>query len=145
MYKQILSSYPIKRSDSLHFNFTKLTSREGLHKRYIAGRASTWLQRHDRCQFRAPPMPAHRCVENNCSAVMLATKRSAGVTPEVNLRECVTCMSLPSMNKAAYSGFETQRRHHQKSKTGVSVIQQNHLCSPNKFLKITHIIFHLND
>ena len=46
----------------------------------------------------------------------LAAKGLAGVTPEVNLKECVTCMPLPSMNKAAHSGFETQRRHHQKSK-----------------------------
>ena len=52
---------------------------------------------------------------------MLATKRSAGVAPEVNLRECVTHMPPHSLNKAAHSGFETQRRHHQKSKTGVSV------------------------
>ena len=41
-----------------------------------------------------------------------------GVAPEVNLREHVTCTPLPSANKAAYSGFETQRRRHQKSKTG---------------------------
>ena len=37
---------------------------------------------------------------------MLASNRSAGVTPEANLKEHVTCMPLPSMNKAAYSGFE---------------------------------------
>ena len=43
--------------------------------------------------------------------------RLAGITPEVNLRKCVTCISLPSANKAAHSGFETHRRHHQKSKT----------------------------
>ena len=54
-------------------------------------------------------------------AVMLAAKRSAGFAPEVNLREHITCMPLPSANKAAPFGFETQRRHHQKSKTGVSV------------------------
>ena len=30
----------------------------------------------------------------------------------------VTCTLPPSVNKAANSGFETQRRHHQKSKTG---------------------------
>ena len=49
---------------------------------------------------------------------VLAAKRLAGVAPEVNLREHVTCTPLPSANKAAYSGFETQRRRHQKSKTG---------------------------
>ena len=49
---------------------------------------------------------------------MLAAKRSAGVAPEVNLGVCVTHMPPSSANKAAHSGFETQRRHHQKSKTG---------------------------
>ena len=44
----------------------------------------------DRSQFSAPPIPAHRYVEENILAAMLATKRSAGVTPEVNIRECVT-------------------------------------------------------
>ena len=46
---------------------------------------------------------------NNCAethmwgrrlAAMLALYTSKGVTPEVNLRECVTCMPLPSANKA---------------------------------------------
>ena len=41
-------------------------------------------------------MPAHT----------LAAKRSAGVTPEVILREHVTPMSPPSTNKASHSGFE---------------------------------------
>ena len=34
------------------------------------------------------------------SAAMLAAKRSAGVAPEVNFMEYVTCMPPPSMNKA---------------------------------------------
>ena len=37
----------------------------------------------------------------------LAAKRSAGVVPEVSLREHVTHTPLPSTNKAAHSGFET--------------------------------------
>ena len=41
-------------------------------------------------------MPTHRYVEENSSAAMLATERSAGVAPEVTLRELVTCMSLPN-------------------------------------------------
>ena len=44
----------------------------------------------------------------NGSIVMLAAKRSAGVAPEVNGREHVTCTPLQSSNKAAHSGFETQ-------------------------------------
>ena len=74
-------------------------------------------------------------MEENGSAAMPATKRSAGVAPEVSLRECVTCMSLPSMNKVAHSGFETQRRHHQKFKTGVSVTPQKGLMSSKKKFK----------
>ena len=77
-------------------------------------------------------MPGHRYVEDIGSVAMLAVKRSAGATPEVNLRECVTCMPLASMNKASR---ETQRRCHQKSKTGVSVAPQKDLCPPNFFLK----------
>ena len=45
-------------------------------------------------------MAAHRYVEEIGLAAMLSTKRLAGVTPEVNFRECVTCMPLPSANKA---------------------------------------------
>ena len=51
-------------------------------------------------------------------------ERTVGVVPEVNLRKCVTHTPLPSMNKAANSGFEIYRRHHQKSKTRVSVAPQ---------------------
>ena len=56
-------------------------------------------------------------------AVMLATKRSAGVAPEVNLRN-----SLHTGDKARkrgiHCGFETQERRYQKSKTGVSAVPQ---------------------
>ena len=45
-------------------------------------------------------------MEENGLAAMLATKRSAGVTREVNLREDVICMPPPNVNKAAHSGFE---------------------------------------
>ena len=57
-------------------------------------------------------MPACMHVEEMGLAAMLATKRSTGVAPEVNLGEHVTCLPLQSVNKAAHSGFETQRRHH---------------------------------
>ena len=83
-------------------------------------------------------MPGHRYVEEIGSTAMLATKRSAGVAPEVNLKECVKEMPMPSANKTAHSGFETQRRHYQKSKTGVSVAPQKGLMSSKKnfFLKV---------
>ena len=45
---------------------------------------------------------------------------SAGVAPEVNLREHLTHMPPPNMNKADHPGFETHRRRHLKSKTGIS-------------------------
>ena len=40
-------------------------------------------------------------------------------------------MPPQSSNKATYSGFETQRRRHQKSKTGVGVVPQMDFCSAN--------------
>ena len=63
------------------------------------------------------------------------TKRSAGVAPEVNLREHISHMTLPSADKAAHSGFETQGRCHQKPKTGVSVAPQKGLMSSKNFKK----------
>ena len=66
---------------------------------------------------------------------MVAIKRLAGVTPGVNLGEHTLDMSLPSANKGAHSGFETQRRHHQKSKIGVSVVPLKDMCL-QIFLKI---------
>ena len=68
-------------------------------------------------------------------AAMLAAKRLAGVAPDVNLREGVTHMPPPSVNKVARSGFETQRRRHQKSKTGLSVAPLKGLVSSQFFLK----------
>ena len=63
---------------------------------------------------------------------MLAAKRSAGVAPEVNLRN-----SLHAGNKAhkrgIHPGSETQGRRHQKSKTGVSVAPQKGLMFSKKF------------
>ena len=66
-------------------------------------------------------MHAHRYVAENGSVAILAAKKLAGVILEVNLKEHVTCTPPSSMNKAAHSDFETHRRCHQKSKTGLSV------------------------
>ena len=52
-------------------------------------------------------MSGHRYMEENGSVAMLAAKRSAGLTPEVNLRECEAGMPPRSVNKAAHSFFET--------------------------------------
>ena len=91
---------------------------------------NTKAQRVERLSIGVPLMPGHRYVG---LAAMLATKKSAGVAPEVNLRECVTWISLTSANKAAHSGFEMQMRHHQKSKTKVSVTLQKGLMSSKLF------------
>ena len=69
-------------------------------------------------------------------AAMLAIYTGRGVTPEVNLREHISHTPLQSSNKAVHSGFETQRRHHQKSETGVSVAPKMDMC-PTKILKKT--------
>ena len=65
-------------------------------------------------------MPACRYVEENGSSVMLGTKRSAGVAPEVNLREHVTHIPLPSVNKAAHCGFESQEMSPEVQNRGIS-------------------------
>ena len=70
-------------------------------------------------------MPDCRYVEDNSLAVMLAAKRLAGVTSELNLIDHVKDMPLPSGNKAAHYGFETQRGGHQKSTRGVTVAPKN--------------------
>ena len=92
---------------------------------------------HNRSQSQTLPMPAHRYVEENSLATILVAKRSAGATLEMNLREWVTHTLPPSANKAVYSGFETQNRCHQKSKTGVSVTPQKGLMSCKRNLKKT--------
>ena len=80
------------------------------------GRASvlshTVRKRHDRSQIQAPSVLVCRYMDQNGSASMLATKRSAGVTPEVNLG-----ILLGTGNKTW--------------KTGVSVAQQKKWC-PSK-------------
>ena len=68
-------------------------------------------------------------------AAMLAIKRSAGVAPEVNFREHISLTPPPSMNKAANSGFETQRGYQQKSKTEISMTPQKGLMSSQKLKK----------
>ena len=87
-------------------------------------------------------MPAHRYVEEIDLAAMLATKRLAGVAPDVNLMEHVTHKLPLSVNKVAHSGFEAQRRRHQKSKRGVLVAPQKGLMSYKIYFKKKKEIFH---
>ena len=92
-------------------------------------------QWHERSKFSGPPMLACKYVEGIGFAAMLTTEILTIVLPEVNFRENVTHTPLPSVNKAAHSGFETHRRHHQKSKIGVLVDPQKGLMSSIFFKK----------
>ena len=66
---------------------------------------------------------------------MLAIKRSAGVAPEVNLRNPL-CTGQTAHKQGIHSGFETQGKCHQKSLTGVSVALEKRTCFlQNFFLK----------
>ena len=47
----------------------------------------------------------------------------------------ISHMLPPSVKNAAHSGFETQRRHHQKSETGVSVAPKMDMCPTKNFKK----------
>ena len=86
---------------------------------------------------KVPPVKDQRCRPSKIKGAAhqrskvppVKDQRSAGVTPEVNVRELVTCTPSPSMNKVDHHTFETQRRCHQKSKTGVSVAPQKGLMS----------------
>ena len=49
-------------------------------------------------------------MEDIGSAAMLAAKRLAGVTPEVNLREFVACIPLPCMNKTSTLALKVARK-----------------------------------
>ena len=98
-------------------------------------RSSTWShtvrQQHSISKSRAPPMLVCKYVDDNGSVAMLDTKRSVGVTPEANFREYTSHVPLPSVNKATHSGYETQRRHRQKSKEGGS-LTKGHVSTKRK-------------
>ena len=81
------------------------------------------------------PISAETRIWGKHPATMLAIYTSRGVAPEVNLREHISDMPPQSLNKAAYSGFKTQRKHHKKSETGVSVAPKMDMC-PIKIKKI---------
>ena len=106
------------------FPDTANRSRSLLHFQF---RKSTIRGHRIRCVFMTIKC---RYVEENGSAVMLAAQRPAGVKPDVSQRESVTHMSLPVVNMAAHSGFETQGRCHQKSRTVYQWPHRNDLCLP---------------
>ena len=59
-------------------------------------------------------------VDQKGLAAILTSIQSAGIAPEVNLR----ITQMRKHTKGIHSGFETEDRCHQKSKTGVSVTPQ---------------------
>ena len=73
-------------------------------------------------------------------AAMLTIKRSAGVTSDVNFREPISYMPLPSANKAAHSGLKTRGDVTRSKKTGLSVApKKGPSMSPNFFSKNTFL------
>ena len=66
-------------------------------------------------------------------AAMLVIYTSRGVAPEVNLRECISCMPPQSWNKAAHSGFESKTQEVQNR--GISGPKNEHVSNKNFFKK----------
>ena len=112
-------------SNQINFIFTGIYAAQNVQMEVVSIDATVNSRHSSVERLLMEQQVSHQClyryVEEIGYATMLATKRSAGVTPEMNLRECVTCKPLPSANKAAHFGFKPQRRRHQKSKTGISV------------------------
>ena len=73
-----------------------------------------------------------KCMDRKGLAAMLISIQSAGVTPEVNLR--ITTGKKPH-KYGIHNDFETQGKHHQKSKMGVLVTTQRKLVSFKIFKK----------
>ena len=80
---------------------------------------------HTMCHTLHSLDPASACtyvckyVDQNGLAAMLASKRTAGVSPKVNLSNLLHA-SDEAHKPGIYSGFETPDRHHQQAKKGVS-------------------------
>ena len=66
---------------------------------------------------------------------MLTSKRSAGVTLKVNLRNPLHAGDKTCEQGDFHPGFEIQGIGHQKSKTGISVTPQKDVMSSKYFVK----------
>ena len=66
---------------------------------------------------------------------MQAAMMSAGVAPELNLMDLL-CPGNEACKQGNRHRHKARDRHHQKSKTGVSVVPQNGLMSPKMFENI---------
>ena len=81
---------------------------------------------HTQSRDRVPPMAVYACSSK-------WIKRSAGVALKVNLRNLLHTGDQ-ARKQEIHPGFETQGRHHQKSKTWV-------LVAPNKGFDVLHFFF----
>ena len=73
-------------------------------------------------------------------AAMLTIKRSAGVTEDVNFREPISYMPLPSANKAAHSGLKTRGDVTRSKKQDYQwPPKKGHPCPPIFFSKNTFL------
>ena len=79
-------------------------------------------------------MLIRKYVDWNGSAAMPATKRLAGVAPEVNLMILLHADD-EACKQEIHPGFETHCRHHHNSQPGVSVAPQKRLMSFQKLKK----------
>ena len=71
------------------------------------------------------------CPENYMRRVCWGASVPGAPLGSTNDNDChVTRTPPPSSNKAAHSGFEIQRRCHQRSKMGVSVAPRKDSCPP---------------
>ena len=87
-----------------------------------------------------------RYVDQKGLAAMLTSMQSAGVAPEVNLRNHCA-QARKNISEGIHPGFETQARRHQKSETGLSVAPQKGLVSYKKKVCVktylTICVFHI--
>ena len=79
--------------------------------------------------MRDPVFKTHQCLlAGTWKRAMLPTKRSAGVAPEVSIRECVRCMPASSVNEAVHSGKRDITR---SPKEGCQWVHKNGQVSKN--------------
>ena len=83
-------------------------------------------------------MSGCRYVEEISSAAMLATKRSGGVAPEMDVNEHVIWMPLPIVIKATHNDLEPRRNVTRSLKWEYQWPTENDLC-PSK-LKMNYVV-----
>ena len=73
------------------------------------------------------------------SAAMLAAKRSVGVTPEMNLREHVTCMPSPMLIRLPTLALKPRGDVTRSPKQGYQWPHKKDFCPPKTLEKKSHI------